>query len=89
MDFSPSDGELSTAQKIRGSQVIIPKNVGVLFVHFSVQGKNIPMAETVYRHFLSKDKIEKMKLPAMMIIQNGINIFLDYLWYCRSSFRCS
>lgn len=38
--FSPSDGELSTTKSIWGSQVIIPKTAGVLFVSFFVvQGK--------------------------------------------------
>lgn len=32
-------------------------------VSFFAQGKSILMAENVYRHFCSKDNMEKMKMP--------------------------
>ena len=60
-----------------------------LFLSFFVQGKNILMAENAYRHLPSKAKIEKGKMPARMITQNGINIVVNYLWYCISSVLCS
>lgn len=47
------------------------------------------MAENVSIHLPSKDMMEKTKMPTMMIIQTGINIFVNYLWYCISSFLCS
>lgn len=68
---------------------MIPKKFWVLFVCFFVQGNNILMAENAYRYLLSKDKMEKMKMSTRMIIQNGINIFVNYLWYCISRFLYS
>lgn len=87
--FSPWDRQLSTTQKIWGSQVIIPQNAGVLFVCVFFLYRNILMAENISIHLPSKDKMEKTKMLAMMIIQTGINIFVNYLWYCVSSFLCS